>query len=271
MAAGGVSYDAFAIAPNQIEVPHFDFEVPGLPPALEGLRIAAITDVHLYHGLHKAARRTMHLIAEEQPDLVVLDGDLCESVAQLKPLSTFLVHCRGRLGTFVTMGNWERQVGIRPRQLGEVSSKAGADFLFNESRVITRDGARLTILGLDDPVLGSPDPAAGLRQAATDGPVIWLFHGPGYADQLPPGLPRPTLMIAGHTHGGQIRIPGLPPVLPSGSGRFLAGWYRGGKLPGPLYVSRGIGTTDIRARLNCPPELPVFTLRASARSASVPA
>jgi uncharacterized protein len=256
--AGGVGFDAFEIAPNQIQVPELDLEVPDLPRALQGLRIAVITDVHLYHGLHRPARLVMQLVGAVQPDIVVVDGDLCENLDQLKPLHTFLLHCRGRLGTFVTMGNWERQVGLHPSRLREVCSRAGVDFLLNESRVVSVEGSRLTILGLDDPVLGSPDPVAALRQAPAGVPALWLFHAPGYADRLPPDLPRPMMMLAGHTHGGQIRLPGIPPVLPVGAGRFVAGWYR--DLPAPLYVSRGVGTTGIHARLNCPPEVPIVVL-----------
>jgi predicted MPP superfamily phosphohydrolase len=63
----------------------------------------------------------------------------------------------------------------------------------------------------------------------------------------------------GHTHGGQIRLPPIPAVTPPGSGRFVAGWYR--DTFAPMYVSRGIGTTEIRARFLCPPEAPLFTLR----------
>jgi hypothetical protein len=68
------------------------------------------------------------------------------------------------------------------------------------------------------------------------------------------------IMLAGHTHGGQVRIPLLPPVKPVGAGRFLEGWYR--DTFAPLYVSRGVGTTGIPVRFRCPAELPIFTLRA---------
>ena len=78
------------------------------------------------------------------------------------------------------------------------------------------------------------------------------------ADLVPAGVPRPALLLSGHTHGGQIRLPGVPAFTPPGSGRYVAGWYL--DPPAPLYVSRGIGTADIRARFRCPPELPVFRL-----------
>ena len=88
----------------------------------------------------------------------------------------------------------------------------------------------------------------------------WVMHGPGYVDTVPrQTAPKPAVILAGHTHGGQIRLPFYTPYTPVGSGRFVAGWYR--DTVAPLYVSRGIGTVLVPARLFCPPELPVFTLR----------
>jgi hypothetical protein len=113
--------------------------------------------------------------------------------------------------------------------------------------------------GLDDPLSGTPDPARALDHAPRGAVAIWGFHAPGYADELVgQSIAKPALMLAGHTHGGQIRLPLLPAVTPSGSGRFVAGWYR--DTFAPLYVSRGVGTVDIRARFLCPPEVEFFRL-----------
>ncbi len=258
-ASAGIAADAFAFAPHRVDVSRMDFRLPGLPPGLDGWRIAQVTDVHLYDGVHRAARRVMEILSVERPDLVVFLGDLCEGPAELADLEQVLASCRGRFGTFVTIGNWERQTGITPARLARTCSAAGADFLFNESRVVRAGDGALVVAGLDDPVLGAPDPNRALDGAPSAAPVIWLHHGPDLEHRFPEGTPLPGLMLAGHTHGGQIRIPGLPPVLPRGAGRFVAGWYH--DTLAPLYVSRGIGTTVIRARLNCPPELPILTLR----------
>ena len=90
-------------------------------------------------------------------------------------------------------------------------------------------------------------------------------HAPGYIDRIHPialGVPPALLVLAGHTHGGQIRGPGCTPYVPRGSGRFRSGFYDSAL--GRVYVSRGVGTSDIPARFLCPPELPIFTLRRSA-------
>jgi predicted MPP superfamily phosphohydrolase len=115
-------------------------------------------------------------------------------------------------------------------------------------------------VGLDDPVEGAPDLETARRNVIPGSTEIWLVHAPGYLEQPPAGTSaRPALLLAGHTHGGQIRIPLLPPVKPTGAGRFLEGWYH--DTYSPLYVSRGVGTTGIPARFLCPAELPIFTLR----------
>src|SRR3989442_1549907 len=134
-----------------------------------------------------------------------------------------------------------------------------------------REPSAIEVSRHDVPLPGSPTALGGLRIAClTDvhlahgagpaAPAVWLVHAPAYVDGLRPDItPRPAAILAGHTHGGQIRLPFYTPYTPTGSGRFVAGWYR--DTVAPLYVSRGIGTILIPARFCCPPELPVFTLR----------
>jgi predicted MPP superfamily phosphohydrolase len=122
--------------------------------------------------------------------------------------------------------------------------------------------AALTVVGIDDPVAGEPDVAAAVREVDAAHPAIWVLHAPGFVDGVPRGrFPQPAAILTGHTHGGQIRLPFYTPYTPTGSGRFVEGWYR--DTLAPLYVSRGIGTVAIPARFWCPPELPIFTLRAA--------
>jgi uncharacterized protein len=259
LAAGGSGY-AFDIEPRRVGVSRHDVPVPGLPAELDGLRLAQITDVHLYRGLHAPARRTMELVAELAPDVTLFTGDSCERIGQLKELRPMLAACRGRLATIAVMGNWEYAAGITPRQLANCAEAAGAEALLNSSHLIRVGAATLAVVGLDDPRLGSPDPGTALRGVPESATGVWVFHAPGYADDLRgAGWPVPAFAAAGHTHGGQIRLPPIPALTPIGSGRFVAGWYR--DTFAPLYVSRGIGTTAIRARFLCPPEIALFTLR----------
>lgn len=250
----------FAVEPHRVSLNPQEVPAPGLPPEIDGLRIAQLSDIHLYAGVHAAARRTMQLVSEARPDITLLTGDLCEKQGQLANLETLITACRGRLATFLIMGNWEYAAGITPGRLARTAEAAGAELLFNQTRVVRAGNASLAIVGLDDPRAGHADPDKALSDLPRDATTVWTFHAPGLADRLSPDrYPAPTFIAAGHTHGGQIRLPLIPAVTPPGSGRFVAGWYR--DTFAPMYVSRGIGTTGIRARFRCAPEVPLFTLR----------
>jgi predicted MPP superfamily phosphohydrolase len=159
-----------------------------------------------------------------------------------------------------TLGNWEYAIGL----VGDVARGCyrgtGVDLLVNDSKIVDV-GAPLALVGLDDLIMGRPDLMKARKRLVPGCTEIWLIHEPAFADTPPPGAARPAMLLTGHTHGGQIRIPLVPPVKPHGSGRFLEGWYH--DTFAPLYVTRGVGTTGIPARFLCPPELPIFTLRAA--------
>lgn len=256
---GGAGLDAFYVAPRQVQLTRQELAMPALSQDLSGLRIAHLSDIHIYDGLHAAARLTMELIGTAQPDIVFITGDLAESTDQLPEVGAFLAGCRGRLATVVTMGNWEHDVGITPALLERTCSRAGVTFLLNQGLVVTSGLTPVALVGLDDPLKGRPNPVAALRDLPSGALTLWGFHAPGYADRLRgTGLPKPGLLLAGHTHGGQIRPPLIPAITPRGSGRFVAGWYR--DTFAPLYVNRGVGVTTIRARFRCPPEVALFSL-----------
>lgn len=260
--AAAVAWDAATAARGRVEVSRHDVPIPGLPAALAGLTIAQLSDVHFYAGMDRGAERAMEVVAELAPDVTVLTGDYVESTTQLGEFGQFVRACRGRLGTVVTMGNWEHQVGARPADMRRLSEAAGATFLLNETLVVRREEAALAIVGLDDPRAGRPIPDPALSEVPSGATAVWAFHAPGYVDLLKPErYPRPAFILAGHTHGGQIRIPLFPVMTPTGSGHYVEGWYRGGFAP--MYVHRGIGTSGIRARLRCPPEVALFSLHAA--------
>jgi predicted MPP superfamily phosphohydrolase len=254
--------DGLLIEPNVIDITRHDLPVPGLPHELEGFRIACLTDVHLHNGIHRPARATLELLARERPHLVALIGDICNRRGDLEYLIEFARQARGTVATVATLGNWEHDAGISRRTAENAYGPAGVQLLYNASVRVRVGNAALTVVGLDDPVLGHPDVAAAVRGVDGGDPTVWVVHAPGYVDRISPnGVPHPAAIISGHTHGGQVRLPYYTPYTPYGSGRFVAGWYR--DTLAPLYVSRGIGTVLIPARLFCPPELPVFTLRGS--------
>jgi predicted MPP superfamily phosphohydrolase len=202
----------------------------------------------------------MEILRRERVDLVLMTGDMCEHSHALADLTAFTRGCESRRGTFGVLGNWEYWGRVDRRALAAAYAAGGGQLLINQTRFVQIGGKTVAIVGLDDPRSGTPDLRAALRGVPRPDLSIWLVHAPGFVGEVPGDSPAPpALILSGHTHGGQIRLPGLPAYCPIGSGRFVEGWYR--DTVGPLYVSRGLGTSVVRARLFCPPELALFTLR----------
>ncbi len=262
--AAGVGLSAYAFGPaaTTVLLTRHDALVPGLPASLQGLRIAQVSDVHLPAN-EGAVRSALALLDAERPEVVILTGDIVESSRALDVLVEFARRARGTVGTYAVMGNWERAGRIQPVDARRAYEAAGVQFLCNATAMLKVGSARLGIVGLDDWVSGHPDAAQAVAHVEHADAMIWALHAPGFADLLPVGTPA-SLVLGGHTHGGQIRLPLLPAFRPYGSGRFLEGWYD--TPAAPLYVSRGVGTTNIRARFRCPAELPVFTLKQAPKS-----
>jgi uncharacterized protein len=261
VAAAGLA-DGFLIEPTAIQVTHHEVVVPQLPPDLENLRIACVTDLHLHDGVHRAARATLEHLARERPHLVTLIGDMCNRKHDLQHLTAWAREARGSVATVATLGNWEHDAGIDRRTAEQAYGLAGVELLYNSNARVRVGAAELTVVGIDDPVKGQADVATAVRALDPADASVWVLHAPGYVDRVSTtSVPRPAAIISGHTHGGQIRLPLFTPYTPYGSGRFVAGWYH--DTLAPLYVSRGIGTVTIPARLFCRPELPIFTLKGS--------
>lgn len=255
-----VAGDAWLIEPSAVDVTRHQLALPGLAPALDGLRLACVADVHLQGAVGAAPRTALAALARERPDVVILAGDICNHYDDLPTLAAWAREARGSLATFATLGNWEHDAGIDVPTATKVYEHVGVELLVNASAVVRVRDAVLRIVGLDDPVLGHPDLSLALRDVVAGEPTLLTLHAPGYVDSVTSTtLDGVAVILAGHTHGGQIRVPGWTPYTPSGSGRFVAGWYR--DTPAPLYVTRGIGTVAIHARLFCRPEIPIFTLR----------
>ncbi|MEO7475112.1 MAG: metallophosphoesterase [Gemmatimonadales bacterium] len=249
---------AFLVEPSEVLVSRHEVPIPGLAPSLDGIRLAQVTDVH-FPGNVGAAQAALAHLKRERPEIVVMTGDMTERAEGLAMVAAFVAEARGSVATVATLGNWEYYSGAASHA-ADVYRRAGAELLVNSHREILIGGGSLVVVGLDDPVLGRPNVRLARDGQSPDSPEIWLVHAPGIVSRWHEDRASiPAFVLSGHTHGGQIRLPLLPAVTPAGSGRFVEGWYR--DTVAPLYVSRGVGTTAVRARLRCPPELPIFTLR----------
>ncbi len=257
--AGGILIADTAFEARGLIVTRHEVPSPTLPPELDGMRIAHLTDLHLPCA---AADRAAEAVEAEGADLVVITGDTLSRKSELELVTPYVARVRGRFGTLAVRGNNDHWSRLPLATLSAAYAAGGATLLENAHAVVQYNGARLQVVGLDDPSTGHPDVNAALRGSDPTLPTLWLLHSPGFIDRiapLPPTLPKALLVLAGHTHGGQIRGPGCTPVVPRGSGRFRQGFYDAEL--GRVYVSRGVGTSVVPLRFLCPPELPIFTLR----------
>lgn len=250
---GGALVHASGIEPRWLDVTVHEHRVVGLPSTLEGLTVAQVSDAHLKDlgAVERAVREALEL---HDVQILALTGDLVDTRESLPLLREFCASvARTGMAMVATLGNWEHWAKINHEQLAETYASTGVRLLVNETLAL--EG--LQVVATDDSTAGrvrlshlNPDRAR---------PRLLLTHSPELLDRLPAEFGPAALSLAGHTHGGQVRLGSkVVPFLPGGSGRFVAGWYE--TSVGRAYVSRGTGTSIAPVRFTCRPELPIFRL-----------
>ncbi|WP_224362655.1 metallophosphoesterase [Hyalangium versicolor] len=238
----------------------YEFHVPGLHPAHDGLRVAQLSDIHVGQATSDVRiRRAVMAVNASAPDLVFLTGDYVTHSP--KPLPRVREVLSGLQGpVFVVLGNHDHWVNAS--YLRDGFQQLGYTVLQNEHRVVHVRGAPATILGVDDGRTGRDDVEATFRGAPTSGTRLVLAHTPPTVEKLPPhaGL----VQFSGHTHGGQFVVRGLTEALFRRAGQpYIRGHYavRGNQ----LYVNQGLGFGfgGPYLRRGTQPEVAFFTLRAA--------
>jgi len=269
--AAGLALYSGEIARHRFEVTEREVSLVGLPRSFDGIRIAQMSDIHLGEFTEPFfLRHLVDRVNRMQPDAVMLTGDFVTEgigskqyelrAANLCAEVLSGLQCRDR---FAVLGNHD--FGVSAGYVAQVLRDRGIPVLRNASVPLERGGDRIWIAGVDDPVVGQAAPDLAIPPAIRnlpDEPVVFLCHAPDYADTL---LEQESgssvgLMLSGHTHGGQVRLPFLGALeLPELGKKYVEGMFRLGAMQ--LYVNRGIGTIGLPFRLNCPPEITMFTLR----------
>jgi len=243
--------------PNRLDVTEETFYLPGLGGDAEGVRLAFISDIHVRRPgrLH---RRLVHETTAFRPDLVLLGGDYFTWLTSTDTLGVYLGGFSAPAGVYAIQGNWEYKVRITGPRLAGLLAERGIRLLVNEHLTIRRRGAAFVLLGIDDPYTGHADFYTTFLDLPEGMPQVLLAHSPEIFRQAQRwGV---GLVLAGHTHGGQMDFPLIGPLwLPPGSRETVSGRFRLGDTW--LYVTRGVGTSIIPARLRCPPELVLITLK----------
>ena len=221
------------------------------------MQLAVVADIHL--GLHKGqgwAEKVVSRVNAIKPDLVLLVGDFVSVDAGLEDLSPFS-ELKSRYGSYAVLGNWDYRVGaVDVRKRIESYS---VEVLTNESVVVGEEGREIHLIGLDDFIYGDPDWDAALADVPTEATTIVLGHEPDFAPVAE--VNGVDLVISGHTHGGQIRLPllGALPPLPIGLPQdFDRGLFAFGQTK--LFISPGVGESGARARFLQPPEISILDI-----------
>jgi predicted MPP superfamily phosphohydrolase len=257
---------------NHPQLVRLNLPLTRLPAALDGFSIAHLSDIH-YDQVFSAVplRKAVNMVNDFHPDLVVITGDFVtipvfsdylhnekRGADTAEAAAQALSQIRARRGVFAVLGNHDHD-SDPDRVIAALAAK-GIQMLRNHSVPIEAAGARLWLSGVDDVLVGKPDLDLTLKGIPGDEPVVLLSHEPDFADRA---AKYPIdLQLSGHSHGGQIRLPLVGALfLPDLARKYPWGLRTIGRLT--LYTNVGLGTVRIPARLNCPPEITLITLRAS--------
>jgi predicted MPP superfamily phosphohydrolase len=252
---------------HELEIARVEVPVDDLPPALAGLRIGLLTDLHRSETVAREdIDRAVDLVLAERPDLIVLGGDYVTlgDERYLDSAATSVARLRAPAGVYAILGNHDGE-----RDTIEALERRGIDLLRDTRRPLEIRGERVDLIGIRywTRRLG----AIGAIPRRPGAFAILLAHDPrrlheAAALQIP-------LVLSGHTHGGQIVLPGLGPIA-ARKYPVVAGLGRERKTT--IYVSRGVGTVYVPVRINCPPDVSILTLaprevrRASPQAAREP-
>jgi len=250
------------VEPNTVRLTRLELHFPQLPSAFDGLHIIHITDLHLIRPGARE-RKAAAIINRLQPDLVLCTGDLFDDGSLSKEIVDWL-NCLNPGGdTYFVLGNHDVAYPIARPVVQKVLEMMGLKVLRNEALFLTRGNDRIRLIGVDDPFCGADDLDICLTQKQEPIFTVLLAHSPDIHDDI---LRHPVnLTLAGHTHGGQVCLPGFGPLYTNTRRtprRRCAGltWFDDSRA---MYVSRGLGMSSLPIRFLSFPEVVSLVLRCS--------
>lgn len=261
--------DSIVFEPNRPQLVRQEISLPRWPAALNGFKIAVLSDFHYdpVFSVHPL-RAAIPVVNALQPDLIALTGDFVsepslgrtrrQAALAAEPCARLLRQLTAPHGLWAVMGNHD--VLTDPDLVTSILRSSGIQVLLNQSTPLEQAGARFWLSGVDDVMQGDSDLNATLTVVPKQEATVLLAHEPDYADFV---ARHPVdLQISGHSHGGQVRLPFLPPFYePPLARKYIAGLYQVGPLT--LYTNRGLGTVGFPVRFDCPPEITLITLRSA--------
>jgi hypothetical protein len=263
---------AHYLEPRQLRLTRRQVAIPRLPAELHGLRIAHLADLHVGGSREDFARhmagRALQVVLDLQPDLICVTGDLAQASRHIG-LAVQALLAVGDRPAYAVMGNHDHDKMLESECLGPPEWRVGREewtrrvartgvvVLHNEHVEVALRGRRLMIMGVGDPSCGWDDLAGALAPNPQGDLHLLLVHSPDLVDD--PQSDWADLVLCGHTHGGQITLPGIgTPWAPVWRDRRRSeGLFAVGQTI--CHVTRGVGA-GIRSRFRCPPEVCELTL-----------
>lgn len=271
LAAGaGAGLYSYGPGRHHLDTIYHEVFIPDLPAAFEGFRIAQLSDFHF--GPYAEADILQHAVDRVnamQPDLVALTGDYitflhyeeAKNLASANECASLLSGLKAPL-RYASLGNHD--MPDTPEVIQQILEAHNLPVLRNSNIPLDLRGDRIWLAGLADVLFDDPDPQRALPTSRQGQPVIVLGHEPDYVDDVTNfcalSRNRCDLYLAGHTHGGQVNIPGLRRLaLPQYGVKYIHGPFQVQNTL--LYVNRGLGTVHMPLRFNAPPEITLFKLK----------
>lgn len=213
------------------------------------LKIIQISDLHT-KGIGTIEEKVIKTVQSEKPDIIFLTGDIATPDGTKSGYEKVLKELKAKKAIYYIPGNWEDWEPIS--DLSDILKRNNIIDLTNKSIQLDH---KLWLAGFADAPTGNPDLRI-LKNIPNDSKIISIFHSPIFFDKVSNSI---DLAYAGHTHGGQIRLPLIGSIaLPPGSGNYDQGWFQ--KNRAKMYVNRGIGTSIVPLRFLCRPEISVFEI-----------
>ncbi|MDD3038400.1 metallophosphoesterase [Bacteroides sp.] len=241
-------------------VMYYDFTHNDIPEAFDGFRIAFISDLH-YKSLfgQTSLRNLVRLLNKQKADVLLMGGDYQEGCEHVEPLFAALSEVKTSMGIYGVMGNndYERCHD----EIIRTMEHYGMHVLEHKVDTLCKDGQQILIAGVRNPFDLTKNGVSPTLALSPKDFVVLLVHTPDYVEDV--SIANTDLALAGHTHGGQVRIFGKAPIQNSHYGmRFLTGFtYNSNKAP--LIVTNGIGTSQLPIRIGAPAEIIMITLHSA--------
>ena len=256
--------------PNNLQIEREVITIQNLPQEFKGAKIVHLTDFHSY-WFGPREKRVLEIIEKLNPDFVFITGDFVDLTTKSvtdRNLSSVRVFWqelgeRYRDRVFAVLGNHDYDIEIK--RVGDILGISGIEILSNENKRIFINNEFIYLIGVDDPRTNRDNLEKAMREIQEDRPKILLAHSPDIISEA--AGRRIDLVLVGDTQGGQVNIPFLDrflrylkPLTEYGR-KYISGLFKIDSTY--LYVNRGVGTSMLPIRFNCPPEITLIELTPS--------